>query len=213
MNIIEENIITWWFFSVDSYEVSFIPLLSMLTRHTFLIGCPLEQWFGFSCWNNTWLVNVLSLNNLCRQTLRQGNCHTQVGTGMCNSGTVRGASVITFEVDGTSVLHWWFCQHTLQQLQTQQHSMYGRSPVGVRYPCLDWPWEAPSIAQCHNLEWHKSTCAELQTLHHSCHLLVHSKQVGVYDQQLPQLSHLSSSWHPPAHRLSHRRHLIIKGTF
>ena len=119
-----------------------------------LICCPLEQWIGFSCWNDTWLVNVLSLNNLCRQTLGQGNCHAQVGADMCNSGTVKDASVVAFEVDGTSVLHWWFCQHTLQQLQTQWHSVYSRSPVGVRHPCLNWPWEAPSVAQCHHLEWH-----------------------------------------------------------
>ena len=97
MNIFKENLIAWWFLSVDSYEVSFLPLL--------LIGCPLEQWIGFSCWNDTWLANVLSLNNLPRQTLGQGNCHAQVGAGICNSGTVRNASVFAFEVSGTSVLH------------------------------------------------------------------------------------------------------------
>ena len=136
-----------------------------------LIGCPLEQWIDFSCWKNTWLANVLSSNNLCRQTLGKSDCHAQVGAGMCNSNTVRDASVVAFEINGTSLLHWWFCQHTLQQFQTQQHSMYGRSSVDVRHPCLNWPWEAPSIAQCHHLEWHKSVCAELQTqqLHHPHH--------------------------------------------
>ena len=169
------------------------------------MGCPLEQWIGFSCWNNTWLANVLSSNNLCRQTLRQGNCHAQLGAGMCNCGTVRDASVVAFKVDGTSVLHWWFCQRILQQLQTHQHSMNGRSPAGVRHLCLEWPWKALSVAQCHHLEWHKSACAEHQTqqLHHSHHLLVHGDQVGIYDQWVHQLSHLSSSWHLPAHRLYH----------
>ena len=96
----------------------------------------MEQWIGFSYWNDTWLANVLSSNNLCRQTLGQDSCHTQVGAGMCNSGTVRDASVVAFEVNGTSVLHLWLCQHKLQQLQTQWQTMYGRPPVDVRHPCL-----------------------------------------------------------------------------
>ena len=70
-----------------------------------LIGCPLEQWICCSCWNDTWPANVLSSNNICRQTLEQGNCHVQVGADMCNSGTVGDASVAAFKVDGTSMLH------------------------------------------------------------------------------------------------------------
>ena len=161
MNVIKENLMAWWFLSVDSYEVSFLPFFLHSGQAYLLIGCPLEQWIHFSCWNDTWLANVLSSNNLCRQTLRQSNCHPQVGAVMHNSGTVMDASVVAFEVDGTSVLHWWFCQHTLQQLQTQWYSMYSRCPVGVRHPCLNWPWEAPSVAQCHHLEWYESACTEL----------------------------------------------------
>ena len=70
-----------------------------------LLDCPLEQWIGYSCWNDTWLASVLSSNSLCRQTLEQDNCHIQVGAGMCNFSTVKDASVVAFEVDGTSVLH------------------------------------------------------------------------------------------------------------
>ena len=70
-----------------------------------LIGCPLEQWIGCSCQNNTCLVNVLSSNNICRNTLQQGNCHIQVCAGMCNFSTVRDASVVAFKVDGISVVH------------------------------------------------------------------------------------------------------------
>ena len=69
-----------------------------------LIGCPLEQWIDFSCWD-TWLAIVLSSNNLSRQILKQCNCHIRVAAGMCNTGTVRDASVVAFEVNGTSALH------------------------------------------------------------------------------------------------------------
>ena len=82
-------------FSPSSYADQMYPL----------IGCPLEKWVGFSCWNDNWLANVLSSNNLCRQTLRQGNCHIQVGASVCNSDTVRDASVAAFQVNGTSVKH------------------------------------------------------------------------------------------------------------
>ena len=79
---------------------------SFHANHVYLlIGCPLEQWIGCSCWNNTWPANVLSSNNLCRQTLKQGNCHIEVGAAVGNSGTVRDASVVAFNVDEISVLH------------------------------------------------------------------------------------------------------------
>ena len=117
------------------------------------------------------------LNNPCRQILQQGNCHIQVDAGMYNSGTVRIASVVASKGDGTSGLHWWFCQYTLQWLQTQWHSMHGRSPVDVKHPYHIWPWEVPSIAQCHHLEWHESPCPwpETQQLYHSHHLLVYGE--------------------------------------
>ena len=102
---------------------------------SFLIGCPLEQWIGCSCWSNTWPANILFSNNLFRQALEQGNCHVQVVAGMFDHGTVRVASLVAPGVDGTSGLHWWFCQHTLQQIQTHHHSTYGRYPVDVKHPC------------------------------------------------------------------------------
>ena len=44
------------------------------------------------------------LNNLCRQTLKQGNCHIQVGAGMCDSGPLRVALMVAYEVDGTALM-------------------------------------------------------------------------------------------------------------
>ena len=58
-----------------------------------LIGYPLEWWIDCSYWSNTWSAKVPFLNNPCKQPVKQGNCHIQVGAGMCSSGTVKGASM------------------------------------------------------------------------------------------------------------------------
>ena len=93
--------------------------------------------------------------------------------------------------------------------------MYSRSPVDVKYPCHIWLWEVPSTAKCHHLESHESACAwpQTQELHHLQHLLVHSEKVSIYNPQVHQLSHLSSSWSLPAHRLLHREISLQSGYF
>ena len=189
-----------------------------------LFGSPLEQWIDFSCGNGTWLANVLSSNNLCRQTFSRAvimprwvlACAILSLWGMLLWLLWRSMGLL-YCIDGFANTHW-------SSSRPQWHSMYNRSPLGVRFPCLNWPWGVPSIAQCHHLEWHKSACTELQTeqLHHSHHLLVHVEHIGIYNQWVNQLSHLSSSWHLPALRLSWhlpanrpyntRRYLIIQGT-
>ena len=168
-----------------------------------LISYWLEQWIGCSCWSDIWTASYLLGDNLCRQILKQGNWHIPVHVSVYNSGTEKIASVGNSEVDRTSGLYWCFCWYTLQQLQTQCHIMYGLSPVDAKHLYHSWPWEVPSTAQCHHPEYHEPACIGPQTqqLHCSYHLLVHSEKVGIYNPWVHQLSHLSSSWYPPACRL------------
>ena len=79
---------------------------SFYMDHVYLsVGDPLEQWIGCSCWSYTWHANGPFWNSLCRQILKQGNCHIQVGGGMYNLGTVKIASVVASNIDGTSGQH------------------------------------------------------------------------------------------------------------
>ena len=53
---------------------------------------------GFSCWNDTWLANVLSSHTLCRQDSQAGQLSCPGGCWhVSNSGTVRDASVVALK--------------------------------------------------------------------------------------------------------------------